>query len=984
MWFGTLGGLNRYDGHHFTVYAHSPFDSTTLSDNAVFCLAEGRDGMLWIGTGNGLNRFDPSTETFTAYYHLAAQPAGLTNNTVTALCEDRQGMLWVGTAAGLNRLDPTTGTFTRFVHDAADPRSLASDAILALHEDKGGNLWVGTDGGGLDRLEGGTGRFRHFRNDPRNLCTLSDDNVRAIAEDSAGILWVGTSHGGLNRYDPAGGDFLAYRSDYANPNSLTANDVWAIVPAAGDSGGLWIATGKGLNLFFPVSPSGVRCRRFTHDPADGTTLSGREVWSLCLDHAGVLWVGTWQDGLNKLAPYRTKFACIARDARNPDGLGDANVTSVYEDHRGNVWIGTLRGGLERYDPVGKNFTHFRDLPNNPRDPSGRRHRLVSAIGEDSRGTLWIGTWSGLLHRDPDSGMFRQYCHREEDASSLAFDEINVLLVDRRDRLWVGLRGYGLDMLDLRRGRSAFRHYRHSATDSGSLCSDWVWTIFEDSKGRVWAGTNSGVSMFDEASTRFKNFLHDPADRNSLCDNNVFTIAEDSGHCVWLGTSAGLDKLDEARGVFEHYSDSDGLPSSYVYGILPDWEGNLWVSTNRGLARFSEWKPARSKSRNFELRDGLQSNEFGLGAYHRGASGRFYFGGVNGLNFFRPSEVRDNPVTPRVVITGMTAIGGTPGARPMVIRDHSVKVPHTDNFFSVEFAALDYTDPARNLHAYFLEGFDRDWVFCGTLRQATYTNLDPGTYTFRVKGSNSDGVWDTTGTSLSIVVQPPFSKTWLFRLAAAAAMAGLLFALYHFRVNRLLEIERMRVRIASDLHDDIGSSLTKIAIQSEIIQSATDPERMRATSRQIGAASRQIIGTLSDIVWSIDARNDTMGDLLDRMRDFVAEVLAPRHVEVQFDQGGLDPKKSVPVEIRQNLYLIFKETVNNIARHSNARHVRVEFARVDRRFVMSISDDGEAVEEEVHRRGQGVRNMMMRAERIHADLRIVGPPGVKMELSMREF
>lgn len=984
MWFGTLGGLNRFDGHHFTIYTHTPFDSTTLSDNAVFCLTEGRDGTLWIGTGNGVNRFDPSTETFAAYRHLAIQAAGLTNNTVTALCEDRHGMLWIGTADGLNRLDPKTGVITTYVHNPADPTSLAGDAILALHEDRGGNLWVGTDGNGLDRLEGETGKFRHFRNDPRNPHSLSDNNVRAIDEDSDGTLWVGTSHGGLNRYDPAKGEFHAFQSDPANPNSLSANDVWAIVPAAGDNGGLWVATGNGLNLLSSLSASWVRCLRFTHDPANGGTLSGREVWSLFLDHAGVLWVGTWQDGLNKLAPYRTKFACIAADARNPDGLGDANVTSVFEDHNGKVWIGTLRSGLECYDPIRRTVAHFRDLPINPRDPSRKRHHLVSAIGEDSRGALWVGTWGGLLRRDPNTGMFRQYCHREEDSSSLAFDQINALLVDHHDRLWLGLRGGGLDMLDLRSGRSAFLHYRHNESDSGSLCSDWVWTIFEDSKGRIWAGTNGGVSVLDEVSTFFRNFRHNPADRNSLCDNNVFTIAEDPDHSIWLGTSAGLDNVERVTGVFGHYSHGDGLPSSYVYGILPDSAGNLWVSTNRGLARFNERNPAGAKSRNFSLRDGLQSNEFGLGAYHRGTSGRFYFGGVSGLNLFRPSEVRDNPVIPRVAITGMTAIGGTPGARPIVIRGGSVTVPFTDNFFTVEFAALDYTDPARNLHAYFLEGFDKDWVFCGTRHQATYTNLDAGTYTFRVRGSNSDEVWDTVGTSISIVIQPPFWKTWVFRLALLAAIAGFLYVLYHFRVNRLLEIERMRVRIASDLHDDIGSNLTKIAVQSEIIQSATDPEKVRETSRQIGAASRQIIGTLSDIVWSIDARNDTMGDLLDRMRDFVAEVLAPRHVEVRFDQEGLDPKKAVPVEIRQNLFLIFKETINNIARHSNARHVRVELARADHRFVMAISDDGGGVGEDMPRKGQGVRNLMMRAERIHADLRIIGPPGVQMRLTMKEF
>jgi signal transduction histidine kinase len=483
---------------------------------------------------------------------------------------------------------------------------------------------------------------------------------------------------------------------------------------------------------------------------------------------------------------------------------------------------------------------------------------------------------------------------------------------------------------------------------------------------------------------WKTYRHDMQDPSSLCDNSVHALWVEDAKTVWVGTSAGLDRFDAETGRFTHFTEGDGLPNTFIYAIQPDAEGNLWLSTNRGLARFRADGPPGRKSKNFTVADGLQGLEFSYCSSHRGRSGTLYFGGLNGYNFFRPEEIRDNPHRPRVLVTRLTSRDSaffSEGAGPAP-QQVSLEYPFHD--FTLDFLALDYTNPRENKYRYMLEGYDQTWTEAQSRRSARYTNIDPGSYVFAVLGSNSDGIWSEEGTKLAIIIHPPYWKTLWFRALLALLVAGFLVLIYRLRMARALAMERMRIRIASDLHDDIGSTLTKIAIQSEIIQSADDVKAIRAASGKIGGASRAIIGMLSDIVWSIDARNDTVGDLLDRMREFAAEVLPGSQIEYTFTVQGLAPERPIAVAVRQNLYLIFKEALTNIARHSTARHATISLVNAPVAFTMRIANDGSRKESELLSSHAGLRNMMMRACQIGGELTTEGPPGFAVVIRRRKI
>jgi signal transduction histidine kinase len=383
-------------------------------------------------------------------------------------------------------------------------------------------------------------------------------------------------------------------------------------------------------------------------------------------------------------------------------------------------------------------------------------------------------------------------------------------------------------------------------------------------------------------------------------------------------------------------------------------------------------------------DGLQGFEFSPGAAHLGRSGTMYFGGLKGFNLFHPGEIADNPHPPEVLLSRIK-LGGD--AIPLGDRREcpriSLDYPQRD--FSVFSTVLEYTDPGRNKLVYMLRGFDASWVDGDPRREATYTNIPPGKYVFAVRASNADGIWSENETRLEIDVLPAYWETLWFKTSILVAVAGFLVFLYRLRISKLLFMERMRIRIASDLHDDIGSTLTKVAVHSEVIQRTDSVEAIRETSRKIGIASRELITTLSDIVWSIDARNDRIGDLLDRMRDFVSEVLSAKHIEHQFIVDGMDAARTLPAELRQNLYLIFKEAVTNITRHSKAQYVSIELKNGPHQFTMRISNDGEEQDPENRRTGHyGMKNMSLRARQIGADLKVEGPPGFAIILRRKRI
>jgi len=765
LWLATEDGLNRWDGHRFTVFRNVTGDARSLSYNDLKCLLEDRSGAIWVGTfEGGLNRFDPATGDVTRFRNDPADASSLPGNTVRALREDRRGRIWVGTqGGGLAVLDPSTGRFERFRHDARDPSSLAHDDVRALLVDRSGVLWVGTYGGGLDRFDAERRAFEHVPSGEDAAL------VSALLEDRSGTVWAGTYGGGLLAYDAATGR-LARR-----PRCATLPSPLVRALAEDHEGHLWVATDGGGLARLDRKTGAVEVHR--HDSAVPRSLATDRVWSVFEDRSKVLWVGTYGGGLNALDLGRKRFLHVKHDPRDPSSLGHDIVWSFHEDADGTLWVATDSGGLQRWD---RRRNAFRGYRHDPADPASLAHDTVRVVYGDAAGNLWVGTNGGGLDRlDRASGRFEHHRHDPADPASLAHDEIRALYEDRSGTLWVGTYGGGLDRLDRDTGR--FVHLRHDPADPTSLSNDFVRCVLEDGSGAIWVGTQGGgLNRLDRATSAFARWRADPSNAGGLSNDYVFALHEDSGGNLWAGTyGGGLNRLDRRTGRFERFTAADGLSSDAVYGILEDERGRLWVSTNRGLTCLD---PSERTFHAWDVHDGLQSDEFNGGAFYRSARGEMFFGGIEGFNAFLPAEivVRTDPAP--VVLTELLLANRPvgPGRREdgrtllprFVGYADGVVLSHEDDVVSLEFAALHFSAPRKLRYAYRLDGFDREWIPAGADRRvATYTGLPPGTYLFRVKAANPDGVWGEEETRLRIVVTPPFWGTWWFRLAAALALLG---------------------------------------------------------------------------------------------------------------------------------------------------------------------------------------------------------------------
>ena len=780
LWVGTADGLNRYDGYEFKVYRNDPEDPGSLSDNHVTALHEDRAGTLWVGSADGgLNRFDPSTDRFTRYRNEPRDPTSLSGNWIRSIWEDGAGRLWIGTwGAGLNRFDATTGRFTRYRSDPADPASLSDDWVLALHGDSAGALWVGTRRGGLNRLDPAGERFTRFVGDPEDGRSLSAGAVFAIHEDEAGGLWVGTG-GGLSRFDAATGTFVRYLHDPEDPESLGGDFLMAIEDDG--AGGLWIGSeGGGLSRFDPATE---KFDRYAHSPADPRSPSSNAVVSMLVDDSGVLWVGTRDGGLDKHDPSTERFARYHHEADDPGSLSHDSVWSILEDDEGRLWVGTAGGGLNRLDPGAGGFRRY---VYDPAEPASLSSSTVATIYQDRAGTIWIGTTGGGLDRyQPSTDRFENYRYESDDENSLSSNFVQAIYEDREGVLWVGTNGGGLNKLDATTGR--FTSYRHDPAGPESLSHDSITSIREDAAGVLWVGTFDGLNSFDRAAERFTRYRHDPDDPRSLSSRFVLAIHEDGSGVLWVGTTKGLARLDPRTGRFRTYTQEDGLPNDAIYGILEDEQGYLWLSTNRGLSRL---RAETETFRNWDARDGLQSNEFNQGAYFASRSGRLYFGGVGGLVAFSPAELEDNPHVPPVAFTSFKKYNREVPLATPIWELAELELSYRDDGISFELAALDFRAPDKNRYAYRLAGSSDEWVELGETRDVTFIDLDGGSYVLQVRGSNNDGVWNEAGASLRLRVQPPWWGLAWVQLLGLLLAALLVWSGHRWRTRRIEEQNRL--------------------------------------------------------------------------------------------------------------------------------------------------------------------------------------------------
>jgi len=794
IYFGTEDGLNRFDGYSFEVIRNKPEDENSLSYNDITALYEDQKGNLWIGTFNGgLNKYNIGKKQFTRFLNDPDNKNRISHDNINSIIEDNEGAMWIGTDNGLNIIlpeDTTTGTHSieQISHESGNSSNLIHNIVHVVFQDRYGTIWVGTEGG-LDKLTLNRGDFsqiiiEHQLHDPFDANSISNNSVRTIFEDSRGYLWIGTDHG-LNKIIRNNRNedvrFVSYKFNNTNTNSISHNKIYSITED--DSGILWVGTdGGGITLF------DFEKNKFTHylnDPQNKRSISYNEIRSIYKDRSGIMWIGTYGGGIEKVFRGAQQFSLYNHKPTEFNSLSHPIIWSICEDRQGILWVGTHGGGLDRIDRVNNFYKHFKHIPGSSNSLS---NDIVRIVYEDIDGTIWLGTHGGGINKfDPESEKFVVLRNIPGNSNSLVHDEIRGITKDRSGDLWIGTYGRGLDRY-IEKTKS-FTHFRNNPADISSISNDFVRVIFEDKKGTLWIGTEGGgLNKFNRETETFKRFKSDPRDHTSISNDYIFTIHEDKEGMLWLGTwGGGLNKFNPDTEVFSYYSTKEGLPSDAIYGILEDNQGNLWLSTNNGLSRFN---PETELFNNYNIKDGLQNTEFNGGSYYKSKSGEMFFGGITGFNSFYPDDIIDNKYIPPIVITSFQKFNKPVLFDKPVYELSEINLSYKDYVFSFEFAALDYAAPEKNEYAYIMEGLDDDWIYTGSQRRfATYTTLSPGKYIFRVKGTNSDGVWNDKGASINIIITPPFWQTWWFRTVVILLILIAAFSFYKRRINKIEEKKR---------------------------------------------------------------------------------------------------------------------------------------------------------------------------------------------------
>jgi ligand-binding sensor domain-containing protein/serine phosphatase RsbU (regulator of sigma subunit) len=778
VWLGTQDGLNKYDGLSCKVLNYNPDDKNSLSNPHIRSLFECSDNIIWVGTeSGGLNAYNKLTGKFTAYSYDKNNETSISHNNVRYIAEDTDKNIWIATfGGGLNKLNKNTGEFKRIsgkTKEGIDVSELRIETILL----DGNIVWIGTNDKGLFTYN----TIQNVWNQV-NIPLLASNEIRvsAISNYDKHFIWIGTYGQGLFLLNKQNGTIEKHYTENSSPVKLSSNYVVKILPETKDK--IWIGTyGGGLCV---LDLKNNQTSIFRHNSEDANSLSNNDVWSIIITKENTVFIGTDGGGVNIFDIHSQKFPSY-KTAINNSSLTNNIVRCIYEDSKGNLWIGTYGGGLNFYNQKTGESKLYKHKPEDKNSISNNR---IVSIAETPDGYLWFGTdGAGLNRFDYATQKFTNFQHQESDVHSLSNNVLWCILPDADSGIWIGTRGGGLNYFNTQTKKCT--HYRYNANDENSLKSDFIRCLYDDKKGNIWIGTEGGgFSVFNKKTKTINNYKNNLSTENGLNNNTVRTIYIQDGNYVWLGTDGGgLNLFDIAAKKFYHFTDRDGLPNNVIYGILPDKKGYLWISTNNGLFKFKLIENLSDKKfflKKYYTSDGLQSNEFNTGAYFINPKGEMFFGGINGYNRFLPDNITENKFIPPVKIARFKVFESDYYLDTLVEFKKLITLNYQQNFFSFSFSALSYSMPEKNKYAYMLEGFDKEWIYTENRNYAGYTNLDPGIYLFKVKASNNDGVWNEDGAVLTIIIKPPFYKTWWFYLSLSLLTIVSIVLFIKIRENNL--------------------------------------------------------------------------------------------------------------------------------------------------------------------------------------------------------
>ncbi len=860
IWLATEDGLVKYDGYAFTTFRPAPLKTTNPEDATLYSLCLSRTGDLWI-VGRpqvGLRRFNVLKESWQGVSLPSGMEDSNKHSLIRAVIEDQSGLLWIAIAnRGLFWYDPVTHRSEQAVLHPFQKHG-ESMHICALYQSQNGDIWIGTWGQGLFQYTPKTGAVRHYHNVPTEPDSLSLDIVSCIVEDSHGTLWIGTRGGGVNRliHKNDRSCFLHYPQNAKSLEGASLKDIQAVI--ADHSGHIWAgAFNGGVSR---IDPQSDQILNFFTNPADSGSISSNQILSVYEDRSENLWIGTWGNGLCKLNQRRLAFSHLQNHPENPESLSNNEIQCVREGRNETLWLGTWGGGLNRWDRTTGKIVHFSPDSTDPQDFS--RNAVISIL-EDSRGTLWFGTLSGKLGRLPQSSdrfHFIDYSpHKTED--SIPY----VLYEDQLGDIWVGVNPQGIVKMDKNGKVLASFQFKDSVEKHPIIT---ILAIQEADQGTLLLGTSKGLFFFETATGKLTTHDEKTTIPDDLSQKAIYCIVKkNSTGTFWIGAADGLYQYFPEANRFIYCTPLMGIPKCEILGVLEDSDNYLWLLTSDGIFHAN---PKGKVLHKYNVLDGLQSNILNYKTFIRTRHGEIFAGGNNGLDWFRPESARRNQEIPSIGLTGFQLFnqpvpieeGATAILSRRVSETETIILDHRQNVLTFEFAVLDFSEPARCQYAYRMDGFDKDWIFSGSRRQAIYTNLDPGTYVFCVKGAGEEGIWNETGTSIRITIRPPFYRTgWFLTLVIIGLLAagGISYSVGSKLLTKFAERHRMTRFGKFKLIEKIGSGgtgevfLTKDNVTGKtgalkIIHESIISPRMQAQFLQEGLVCETILHQNITRIW----------------------------------------------------------------------------------------------------------------------------------------
>lgn len=985
LWLGTDNGLNRYDGYNFKIFRNDLADSNSISSDNIWSLMLDNDGKIWIGTKEGaLNRYDPVTETFTSWQ--IEQPRG-EDNSITCLYQDKKNNIWIGTyRGGLYRFTPQKNTFQNWSSDPNDSKSLSYNYIRSISEDDSGNMLIATYYGLNIFNPEISNDFEHYYHSPSDKNSISNNVVWSLSRSSldSNIIWLGTASG-LTKYNLAEKTFS--RVDIPNPQNLLygTSTGFVIEDVINDEKLIWVNSYAGL---LRMNPTTGETKRFLRNETNRQSLIDNQINQIFKDGSGVIWIAT-DNGLSYLSPKNSRFGSYVSsfsDSKSEENLLNKNITAIAETPDKILWFGATVG-LYYFNPENKKMFSYPGLKDTP----------VWSLVAGSAYDLWVGTFgAGLKKIDLKTGIVSSKDLKYTGIRTQAQFYNKSLLKDKNNNLWVGYWGVGVSRLNLSNGD--FKNWMNDPENPSSINNNDVWVIKEDRFGRIWIGTRGGgLNLFEDGDkVIFRNWGLKEKEQADLNSNSIYSICEsrytsynNNETILWIGTSNGLNKFtvkNTSNNIYDvdvniiSFSTKDGLPDNSIKSIVEDTNGNLWLGTGQGLSFFNT---KNNSFTNFTTADGLPSSVFNFESGLRAHNNQIVMGTTHGVIAFDPNEITMSAFAPPVVITNFLLFNNpvkagkdSPLKKSIIVAD-SIILDYSQNVFTFEFAALDYNAPRSIQYAYKMDGFDDEWVYSGSRKSATYTNLDPDNYTFKVKATNADGIWNENVKSLSIIITPPFWMAWWFRSLIIFAFLSIGPYIYYRRVNylkkerqRQVEFskqlihsqEEERKRIASELHDSLGQDL--LVIKNLALMNKNKDEQFDEISKTAGLA----IDEVRRISYNLHPYQ------LDRLGLSKAITSMFTNIEgvskIKFDVGIGEVDNLFEKEKEINVYRIIQECVTNIIKHSDAKSARVIVEKAEDFLLIEIADNGKGFNFESARtapKGFGLKNLENRVSFLSGEL-----------------